>query len=182
MQYFLRVFRLTGCENMSRLFKNKKAVSPVIATVLMILVTMAGMAILFGFVISYSDSYKAGIGSSVMESLTIEDIWFSPGNSFYNSQVQISVYNAGKVDSTITSIYVNGEKLTDSDRSDGNFNLKISVSAVYWDGSKWLGGRPSEPITLYWPGHIWQAGITYTFTVATQKGSTFDVTYTAPQN
>ena len=63
---------------MKKLFRNRKAVSPVIATVLMILVTMAGMTILFGFVISYSDSYKAGIGSSVMESLTVEDIWLSP--------------------------------------------------------------------------------------------------------
>ncbi len=104
---------------MKKLFRNKKAVSPVIATVLMIMVTMAGMAILFGFVISYSDAYKAGVGSSVMESLTIEDIWLSPNspNGLYNSQVQISVYNVGKVDSTITSIYVNGLKLTESDQS-----------------------------------------------------------------
>jgi flagellin-like protein len=167
---------------MNRLIKNKKAVSPVIATVLMIMVTMAGMAILFGFVISYSDSYKAGIGSSVMESLTVEDIWLSPNSPTYNSEVQISVYNAGKVDSTITSIYINGLKLTDSNQIDGNFNLKISVPAAYWDGSKWLGGHPEGPITLYWPNHVWQAGTTYTFTVATQKGSTFDVMYTAPLN
>jgi flagellin-like protein len=167
---------------MKKLFSNKKAVSPVIATVLMIMVTMAGMAILFGFVISYSDSYKAGIGSSVMESLTIDDIWLSPNSLTYNSEVQISVYNAGKVDSTITSIYINGLKLTDSDQSNGNFNLKISVPAVYWDGNKWLGGHPKEYITLYWPGHVWQAGTTYTFTVATLRGSTFEVMYTAPQN
>jgi flagellin-like protein len=55
---------------MRRIFKNKKAVSPVIATVLMILVTMAGMTILFAFVASYSDSYRAGVGGSVLESLT----------------------------------------------------------------------------------------------------------------
>ena len=66
---------------MKKLFKNRKAVSPVIATVLMILITMAGMAILFGFVISYSDSYKSGIGGSVMESITVEDIWLRPSNA-----------------------------------------------------------------------------------------------------
>jgi flagellin-like protein len=167
---------------MKRLFKNKKAVSPIIATVLMIMVTMAGMTILFGFVISYSDSYKAGIGSSVMESLTVEDIWLSPNSPTYNSQVQISVYNAGKVDSTITSIYVNGLKLTVADQINGNFNLKISVPSAYWDGNKWVGGHPEEPITLYWPGHVWQAGATYTFTVATLRGSTFDVMYKVPSN
>jgi flagellin-like protein len=174
MRYSLQEFLLTGCEKMMKLFRNKKAVSPVIATVLMILVTMAGMAILFGFVISYSDAYKAGVGSSVMESLTIEDVWFSPNSPngvSYTSQVQISVYNAGKVESTITSIYVNGLKLTDSDQSDGNFNLKISVP---------VGSHTQPPITLYWPNHIWQKGTTYTFRVATQAGSNFDMEWTAP--
>ena len=104
MPYSLQVYHQTGCEQMMKLFRNKKAVSPVIATVLMILVTMAGMAILFGFVISYSDAYKSGVGSSVMESLTIEDIWISPPsvtNSLYT--VELSIYNVGKVDSNITS-------------------------------------------------------------------------------
>ena len=128
MSYSLRVYLPTGCEKMKKLFKNKKAVSPVIATVLMILVTMAGMAILFGFVISYSDSYKAGVGSSVMESLTIEDIWLSPHSSIaYNYYtVQISVYNVGKVDSTITSVYVNGLALTDK-LATLNLNESIAV-------------------------------------------------------
>ena len=113
MQYSSRAFRRTGCEKMKRLLQNKKAISPVIATVLMILVTMAGMAILFGFVISYSDAYKSGVGSSVMESITIEDIWISPPSvPDPLHTVQISVYNVGKVDSTITSTYVNGLALT----------------------------------------------------------------------
>ena len=114
---------------MKKLFTNKKAVSPVIATVLMIMVTMAGMAILFGFVISYSDAYKAGVGSSVMESLTIEDIWISPPTSPPTvvdplHTVQLSIYNVGKVDSTITSAYVDGLGLTKS----GNINLKESIA------------------------------------------------------
>lgn len=171
MQYSLQVFLQTGCEKMKKLFRNRKAVSPVIATVLMISVTMAGMAILFGFVISYSNNYKAGIGSSVMESLTIEDIWLSPDNKpFFDSNVQISVYNAGKVDSTITSIYVNGLKLTESEQND-NFNLKILVP---------VGSHTQQPITLYWPGHQWQPGITYTFRISTLAGSNFEITCKAP--
>jgi flagellin-like protein len=149
---------------MKKLFRNRKAVSPVIATVLMILVTMAGMAILFGFVISYSDAYKAGVGSSVMESLTIEDIWLSPLSTAYNSEVQISVYNVGKVDSTITSGYVNGLALTKS----GNLNLKESITV-----------GQHRTITLNWI-HPFVHGQQYTFRVSTQSGSNFDMTYTAP--
>jgi flagellin-like protein len=151
---------------MKRLLQNKKAISPVIATVLMILVTMAGMAILFGFVISYSDAYKKGVGSSVMESLTIEDIWLSPNSSTYNSQVQITVFNVGKVDSTITSMYANGLKLTEN----GNLNLNKPIA---------IGQHLA--ITLDWsqnPG--WVKGQEYTFRVSTLSGSNFDSKYTAP--
>ncbi len=149
---------------MKKLFTNKKAVSPVIATVLMIMVTMAGMTILFGFVISYSDAYKAGVGSSVMESLTIEDIWLSPHSTSYNFAVQISIYNVGKVDSTITSMYANGLKLTDN----GNLNLNKPIA---------IGQHLT--ITLDW-SQVWIPGQQYTFRVSTLSGSNFDIKYTAP--
>ena len=151
---------------MNRLFKNKKAVSPVIATVLMILVTMAGMAILFGFVISYSDAYKAGVGSSVMESLAIEDIWISPPSATDQLHtVQLSIYNVGKVDSTITSAYVNGLALT----KDGNLNLKGETVAV---------GK-HQTLILNW-NQPFSHGQKYTFRISTQSGSNFDVTYKWP--
>jgi flagellin-like protein len=153
---------------MKRILQNKKAISPVIATVLMILVTMAGMAILFGFVISYSDAYKAGVGSSVMESIIIEDIWLSPGRLTYpyNSQVNITVYNVGKVDSTISSMYANGLKLTEN--GDLNLNKPIAIGQHL-------------TLTLDWsqnPG--WTKGQEYTFRVSTLSGSNFDTKYTAP--
>jgi flagellin-like protein len=151
---------------MKKLFRNRKAVSPVIATVLMIMVTMAGMTILFGFVISYSDAYKAGIGSSVMESLTVEDVWFSP-ESYPARAVQISIYNVGKVDSTITSIYANGLKLTDT-LGGQNFNLEEDISI-----------DSHSRIILYW-NENWNIGSYYTFTIATKMGSTFEVTYKVP--
>jgi flagellin-like protein len=112
MSYFLWLCLQTGCEEMKKLFKNKKAVSPVIATVLMILVTMAGMTILFAFVASYSENYKAGLGGSVMESLTIEDV------SVSGIEVKVWVYNAATkanlgtdVDFKVAAIYVDGVAL-----------------------------------------------------------------------
>ncbi len=58
------------------LFNNRKGVSTVIGTILMILVVMAGMSILFGALIVYSDDFHSGSGSSVLESLTVEDVQF----------------------------------------------------------------------------------------------------------
>jgi flagellin-like protein len=144
---------------MKRLFKNKKAVSPVIATVLMILVTMMGMTILFGFVTSYSQTYKEGAGSQVLELLTVEDIWITSSNT-----VQITIYNAGKIDSQITSVYVNGLALTDVD---GKINLNVETVDV---------GDHLE-ITLYTKqGISLSPSQTYTFTIGTKTGSTFETT------
>jgi flagellin-like protein len=77
---------------MRKLYRNKKALSPVISTILMIMVVMVGMSVAFSYVVVYSDTYKAGIGGSVLESLTIEDIWIQPNNNV--NTVNITVYNS----------------------------------------------------------------------------------------
>jgi flagellin-like protein len=152
---------------MIRLFRSKKAISPVIATVLMILVTMIGMTLLFGFVSSYSDNYKKGIGSSVMESLTIEDIYLSPGHTgSYDNYVNITIFNSGKIDSTISSAYVNGLKLT----SNNNLNLNQPI-----------GVGQHVTLNLKWPDvNNWNSGQDYTFKISTVRGSNYEQVYRAP--
>jgi flagellin-like protein len=153
---------------MRKRFSERRAVSPVIATVLMILITMVGMTLLFAFVTSYSDSYKAGVGSSVLESLTTEDVWLSPnsgpGVHYYTDMVNITVYNTGKIDSTINSIYVNGTALAVK----GLVNLNIPVP---------VGAHVNITAQWYQP---WVTGYTYTFKIETQRGSNFETNYAAP--
>ena len=97
---------------MMRLFRNRKAVSPVLSTVLMILVVITGMSLLFAFFVNYTRDFQTGSGSAVLESMTIEDVWFSNLDG-----PLVSVYNVGKVSLTITSVYVNDQKV--------NFNCDI---------------------------------------------------------
>ena len=73
---------------MRKLYRNKNGISPVISTILMILVVMVGMSMVFAYVTVYASSYQAGVGSSILESMTIEDVWIQNSNT-----VQISVYN-----------------------------------------------------------------------------------------
>jgi flagellin-like protein len=154
---------------MNHLSSNRKAVSPVIASVLMILITMIGMTLLFAFVTTYSDNYKAGVGSSVMESITVENIWLSPNSTNYdNTVVQISLYNTGKVDSLINSIYVNGSALVAVGSASPNFGLKIPVG---WH----------LQVLAQWPrASNWISNSSYTFKITTQRGSNFEVNYVAP--
>lgn len=153
---------------MRKRFSEKRAVSPVIATVLMILITMIGMTMLFAFVTAYSNTYKAGVGSSVLESLTIEDIWLSPhASGQYDNTVQISVYNTGKVDSVINSIYVDGSALINATGpANLNLNIKVPVGAHVQILAQW--------------SNQWAPHETYTFNIQTQRGSNFETKYEAP--
>lgn len=144
---------------MKKFCRNKKALSTVISTLLMIMVVMVGMSIAFGAVVEYSDSYKAGMGSAVMESLTIEDVWFTNSTT-----VQISVYNTGDVGSTITGIYDNGTALTDGT---GSINLHLHMINV--------GQR--ETITVYNQAG-WSAN--NDLKIVTLMGSNFEGTYSWP--
>jgi flagellin-like protein len=153
---------------MKRLFKNKKAVSPVIATVMMIMVTMVGMTILFAFVSSYSENYKAGIGSSVMESLIVEDIWLKSGNT-----VELWIYNVGNIPLNIKAIYVNGLQLDVQ-----SFNGEPIASALNIDKeipiSSQINRHAHVIATCNWE-RISSSPII--FKIATERGSTFEKSY-----
>ncbi|HVP92188.1 MAG TPA: hypothetical protein VMS94_00445, partial [Acidobacteriota bacterium] len=75
---------------MRKLCRNKKGLSTVISTILMIMVVMVGMSVAFTYVVFYAGNYQAGMGSSVLESLTVEDVWIKDTQT-----VQLSVYNTG---------------------------------------------------------------------------------------
>ena len=137
----------------------------------MILVVMVGMSIAFSYIVVYANNYKSGAGSSVLESLTIEDIWIKNSNT-----VQLTVYNAATaanlgtgtgLDTTIVAIYVNG--LAIATQPNGNsFALNTLV-----------GAGSHQTITGYWLG-TFQSGTPYDFKIVTSRGSNFELQYTAP--
>lgn len=100
---------------MRRLFSSRKGLSPVLSTVLMILVVIIGMSALFGFFVNYARDFQTGSGSAVLESMVIEDAWFTKPEG-----PQIWVYNVGKVSLKITSVYVN-------DQLDSSPNIEIEA-------------------------------------------------------
>ena len=107
----------------------------------MILVVMVGMSIVFAYVTVYSSSYQAGVGSSVLESMTIEDVWIQPNNM--QNAVNITVYNTSTstnlgtnsgLNITISGIYVNGEALINPSKSTIDFrNLCYRPRKAYDD-------------------------------------------------
>jgi hypothetical protein len=157
-------YRPTGCEKMRKLSKNKKGISTVISTLLMILVVMVGMSIVFGFIANYSKDYQLGSGSSVLESMTIEDVWFKSAPP----SIELWVYNIGKVSFSINSnsIYVNNTLTTFTVKGQpGTQNVQIAV-----------GGHADIIVTAPVPP-VWSPNNSYYFKIVTDRGSALEGTY-----
>ena len=147
---------------MRKLIRNKKGLSPVVATVLLILVVMVGMTILFAFVDAYATNFQAGSGSGILESMTIEDVWFT-SNTGHNDLIQLWVYNVGKVSFTINSVYVNG-----APPASITSNSKVVQ----------IGTHCEINVTL---SADWTNANNYELKIVTARGSAFEGRY-SPQN
>jgi heme/copper-type cytochrome/quinol oxidase subunit 2 len=158
---------------MRKTYQNKKGLSTIISTILMIIVVMVGMTILFAYVTVYANNYQTGTGGSILESSTIEDAWITSPHT-----VQLTVYNTGtatnlgtNVDLTVAAVYVNGTALTtisSTGVSTNNINFDWSIPAGYHIS---VNGYYSTGF---------QSGQTYEFKIVTERGSNFEVQYTDP--
>ncbi len=82
---------------MKRLLKNKRAITPVLSSVLMMLIAVAGMSIAITATYVITTNYRDIMG----ERFIIEDVYFRTGG------ISIYVRNTGKVAFKLVSVYVN---------------------------------------------------------------------------
>ncbi|MEM2129749.1 MAG: archaellin/type IV pilin N-terminal domain-containing protein [Candidatus Bathyarchaeia archaeon] len=137
---------------MRRFVRCRRGLSPVVTTVLMILVAIIGMSLLFAFFVNYARDFQLGSGSAVLESLVIEDVWFR--NATY---AEIWVYNVGKVPCKVTSVYVND--LFAALVEDSAFDVAVGAHGLLrLNGEFAVGGD-------------------YTIKVVTSRGSAFEGRY-----
>ncbi|MCW4002937.1 MAG: hypothetical protein NWE95_03370 [Candidatus Bathyarchaeota archaeon] len=158
--------------------RSRRGLSTVVSTILMIMVVMIGMSILFGYVAFYSQTYQAGVGGSVLEHLTVEDIWIRDEHA-----VQITVYNAGTranlgtdVDFEVATIFVNGSPLINVKDDAGSNGGTINFNEQTVEAGK------SATFLCSWEApKQFVSGQTYTFKVVTMRSSSFEVShYYAP--
>ena len=81
-----------------RVFRDKRAVTPVLSNVLLMVIAVGAMSVAATAAYLISNNLHDTMG----ERLIIEDLWFKPSG-------EISVYlrNTGKVDLEISAVYVN---------------------------------------------------------------------------
>jgi len=82
---------------MKRLLRNRKAITPVLSNVLMMLIAVAGMSIAITATYVITASFHDIMG----ERFIVEDVWFRTG------VISIYLRNTGKVSISFSSVYVN---------------------------------------------------------------------------
>ena len=136
-----------------KILKNKKALSPVVASIILIAVTVAVSIAVAAWMGALTFTFTA------TEQLQITDIEFVDATTNY---INVTVLNTGTSPVTISQAWVNGHSVTiaNSDKTiEANTNLEIKLTGTYAN---------------------WTYGDTYEVKLLSSKGNTFLRTETAP--
>jgi flagellin-like protein len=160
---FLLRFLLTGWwVSLKRFGGDRRGVSPVLSTVILVLIVVLGMSVVFAFFVDYVSDYQRGRGSSVMELVEIEDVYFKRlGEVDY---VDVWLYNYGEIEVEVDAVYVDGLKMNIS-RFDDDFSLGLYEHKMF---NVTLSGG-------------WVSGGSYVFRFVTARGSAVEREYHSPK-
>jgi len=142
-----------------RFGRDVRGVSVVLGTVIMVLVVVLGMSLVFAFFVDYVADYQRGRGSSVMELVEIEDVYFRGAD-----EVEVWLYNYGKIEVEVDAVYVNGLSV--------NFNASEGSVMILPDEHAKFNVTLSDG---------WVSDVSYVFRVVTERGSAVERGYIAPR-
>ncbi len=137
------------------MLKSKKAISPILATLLLIVIAVAAIVVTYAWIMTYLTS--AGTQAGVM--LDIENVsWDSTAN-----QTTIVVKNTGTSDTKIVRLYIGN---TSDNLIDVTINTTLGTGVNLQAGSK-------IDVTLSWPNGLapmWASNKYYYFKVVPEPG------------
>jgi len=140
------------------MLKSKKAISPILATLLLIVIAVAAIVVTYAWVMTYMTSTTGQAGVL----LTKDSV------SWPSGKIVLYVRNTGTSDTVIDAVYI-GTSPT---------NLPIQTSVSYPPSSKLVtanGGLISITIT-----YAWTSGTMYYFRVAPKVGTPLEFNIKAP--
>jgi flagellin-like protein len=150
-------FRVSGhrrTHTMNNILKSKKGISPILATLLLIVIAVAAVIITYAWVMTFTGSTTSKGGAV----LNLENVRFY--NVLSSDHVEITLRNSGTADATVASVYVG--------TSDSNLALQSTVS--YDPSSQIIAQGSSLNITITYD---WTDNTTYFFNIATEEGLTY---------
>jgi len=147
--------------------RSKKAVSPVIANVLMVMAVFALGTILFAWATSSFGAYQGGAGlwfvnrgEALKERFVVEYVSFS-GTVIppARNNITVLIRNVGSIDITVKAVYINSTAY--------NFNVKVLVNQV-------------KAISVTLTAGYWDYGGVTRIAVASERGNVIEGYWKAP--
>ena len=136
---------------MRSIIKSKKGISPILATLLLIVIAVAAVIVTYAWVMTFTSSTTNQAGAI----LTVENVRFYTD---INDYVEVIIRNSGTSDAKIVGTYV-GTSST---------NLTIQ-SSVDYTPTEIVSGGSSLTVTIQ---YVWTEGTRYYFKMATEAGQT----------
>jgi flagellin-like protein len=139
---------------MNNISKSKKGISPILATLLLIVIAGVAVIVTYAWVMTFTGPTT----SQAVAVLNLENVRFYNVSS--SDYVEITLRNSGTADAIVASVYVG--------TLDSNLVLQNTVS--HNPSSQIIGQGSSLKITITYD---WTDDTTYFFNIATEEGLTF---------
>ena len=136
---------------MRTILKSKKGISPILATLLLIVIAVAAVIVTYAWVITFTGSTTSQAGAV----LNLENTRFY--NVTSTDYIEITLRNSGTADGKVETVYVG---TTDS-------NVIAQTSVTYSPTTQIVSAGESLTMTITYD---WTAETTYYFRIATEEG------------
>ena len=153
------------------MLKSRKAISPILATLLLIVIAVAAIVVTYAWVMTYmtSTTQQAGV------TLSPENVRFygTPTDTARN-RTDFTIRNTGKTNTHIVTMYMGNT----------SGNLIDITSYTNIGNGKPLLGEDRTTITITWPNPVanhWESQKIYYFTIVPHEGARLEnIPYQAP--
>ena len=144
---------------MRSILKSKKGISPILATLLLIVIAVAAVIVTYAWVMTFTSSTTSQAGAM----LTVENVRF-----YSDDDVEIVIRNSGTGDAKVVEVYQGNEST----------NLE-KQSSVDYDPDKQISAGSSILIEVTLDAN-WESGTRYYFKVVTEEGLNIPFSAEAP--
>jgi flagellin-like protein len=143
-----------------RILKSKKAITPILATLLLIVIAVAAIVVTYAWIMTY----MGGLGQQAGVMLKKENVRFYGIPDAAKNLTDFTVGNTGKSNTQILRIYIGN--------SSGNL-IDLTNSSNIVTGGMPLNGESATTIQVTWPNAlatVWEAGKIYYFKIIPAQG------------
>ena len=150
--------------SISKFVSSKKAISPILATLLLIVIAVAAIVVTYAWITTYMGSATQQAGA----------LLYKENVRFDTAETIITIGNSGTEDTRIVRVYL----------GDSSGNMTNITSDTDVGSGMVLNSGSTATITIDWPNDIdstWQAGENYYFRIVPSPGQFLEMQEQAPQ-